>query len=429
MQLQSSGEKKLQSVIIIGLLLVGSFYAGAVWGEKQVPAITQVMTVSGKEMQEDLKTETDFAPFWEAWKILNEKYVPATTTAVADDQHKLWGAIGGLTSSLKDPYTVFFPPEEAKLFESEINGNFEGVGMEIGIKDDVLTVIAPVKGTPAERAGIRPGDKILKINGEVSMNMRVDQAVKLIRGKRGTEVALTIFREGKSEPFEIKIVRDVIDIPTIDTEMKSGKVASAGGEEKGSGLRKNGVFVIRLYSFSQGSPRLFQNALREFAESGSNKLVLDLRGNPGGFLDAAVKMASWFLPAGEIVVTEDSRGKTEKKIHRSLGNDVFTKDLKMVILVNNGSASASEILAGALREHGVAKLVGTRTFGKGSVQELVKLTPETSLKITVARWFTPNGVSISDGGLTPDVEVKLTAEDIEKKRDPQMDKAIELLTK
>ena len=188
------------------------------------------------------------------------------------------------------------------------------------------------------------------------------------------------------------------------------------------------MFVIRLYSFSAQSPRLFRDALRKFVESGSNKLLLDLRGNPGGYLEAAVDMASWFLPAGKIIVTEDSGKNGKRAPHRSRGYDIFNKNLKFVILVNAGSASASEILAGALQEHGVAKLVGTKTFGKGSVQEVVKLTPETNLKVTVARWLTPNGVSISLAGLKPDVEVKMTPEDIEKKRDLQTDKAIQLLT-
>ena len=410
--------------MIAAVLLIAVFYAGVTFGQRSVPSVDQLTTLANTDVPDGIDTRTDFGPFWEAWKVLNDKYVAATSTAVASDDQKLWGAIGGLTSSLKDPYTVFFPPEESKLFESEINGNFEGVGMEVGIKDEVLTVIAPLKGTPAERAGIRPGDKILKINEEVSTNMRVDEAVKRIRGKKGTEVSLSIFREGKPEPFEVKVTRDVIDIPTIEVEMKPGKVAAADGSDPtGSGLRKDGVFVIRLYNFSANSPGLFRDALRQFKDSGSNRLLLDLRGNPGGYLEAAVDMASWFLPAGEVIVTEDSGGKNEPSIHRSRGYDVFTPSLKMVILVNNGSASASEILAGALREHGVAKLVGTRTYGKGSVQELVKLTADTSLKVTVARWLTPHGVSISDGGLTPDVEVKLTLDDLEKKKDPQMDAA------
>lgn len=422
-------ERNIQSIAFIVLIVLGIFFAGVSFGESRIPAVDTVIGIEGKDTPAELQGKADFAPFWQVWKTLNEKYVAATSTAVANNEQKVWGAISGLTSSLKDPYTVFFPPEESQLFEDEINGNFEGVGMEVGIKDDVLTVIAPLKGTPAERAGIRPGDKVLKIDETASANLRVDQAVKLIRGKRGTTVRLTILREGKTDPFELKVVRDVIDIPTLDFELKPGKIATAGEGDSGSGLRSDGVFVIKLYSFSANSPQLFRSALRQFVESGSNKLLLDLRGNPGGFLDAAIDMASWFLPAGKVVVTEDAGGKDDSKIHRSKGYDVFNKNLKMVILVNNGSASASEILAGALQEHKIAKLVGTRTFGKGSVQELIKITPETSLKVTVARWFTPNGLSISAGGLTPDVEVKLTQEDLEKKKDPQMDKALQLLTR
>jgi carboxyl-terminal processing protease len=410
------------------LLLGGVFCAGYAFGQASRPAIEQVTELSGKETPPGIDVKTDFSPFWSAWNVLNLKYVPATSTSVATDQERIWGAISGLASSLKDPYTVFMPPEEAKLFESEISGNFEGVGMEIGIKDEVLTVVAPLKSTPAERAGILPGDKILKINSEVSTSMKVEQAVKLIRGKRGTEVALTLFREGKKEPFEVKVMRDVIDIPTLDTEVKNVKTASDGAQGSGSGLQENGVFIIKLYNFSLNSPKLFRDALAQFEKSGSTKLLLDLRGNPGGFLEAAVDMASWFLPEGKVVVTEDAGGKSQTKVHRSKGYNVFNKRLKMVILVNAGSASASEILAGALQQHGIATLVGAQTFGKGSVQELVKLTADTSLKVTVARWLTPDGTSISDGGLTPDIEVKMTLEDVEKKRDPQMDEAIKLLT-
>lgn len=419
--------RRLYTVALAVLLLLGVFFAGARYGEERRPAVARVVSLGGTE--NPAAVSTDFSPFWTAWSILNEKFVAATSTRVTD-QDKVWGAITGLAASLKDPYTVFFTPEEAKLFESEITGNFEGVGMEIGIKDEVLTVIAPLKGTPAERVGILPGDKILKINDEVSTTMRVDQAVKRIRGKRGTEVRLTIAREGKPDPFELKVTRDTIPIPTIDTELKPSSTASTSmGAGANAGLTKNGVFVIRLYNFSLNSPQLFQNALRQFVDSGSRKLLLDLRGNPGGFLGAAIDIASWFLPAGKVVVIEDTGESGARKVHRSRGRSVFGEDLKMVILVNGGSASASEILAGALREHGVATLVGQKTFGKGSVQELVKVTPDTSLKVTVARWLTPNGVSISDGGLTPDVEVKMTPEDIEKKRDPQLDKAVELLTK
>ncbi len=194
---------------------------------------------------------------------------------------------------------------------------------------------------------------------------------------------------------------------------------------------KDGVFIIRLYSFTAVSPNLFREALRKFVENGTtNKLIIDLRGNPGGYLESATDIASWFLPLGKVVVTEDYGGKEPNKIHRSKGYDIFNNNLKMAILVNGGSASASEILAGALSEYGKAILVGTKTFGKGSVQELIKITPETSLKVTVARWLSPNGNSFSHDGLEPDEIVEITEDDvdyIEDGGDPQLDKAIELL--
>src|SRR3989338_6262946 len=308
--MKPTDRKKAPSIILATLLLTGVFYIGFTFGEGHQSAIEKAATLYGKESPPGLLDMTDFSPFWSAWNVLNEKYVPATTTAVASDEQKLWGAIEGLTASLKDQYTVFFPPEESKLFESEINGSFEGIGMEIGIKDDVLTVIAPLKGTPAERAGILPGDKILKINDEASASLRVDQAVKLIRGKKGTEVRLTVLREGRPDSFEIKVIRDVIDLPTIDVELKPGKIVGGENAGKESGLTKDGVYIIRLYNFSATSPRLFRDALRKFVESGSNKLLLDLRGNPGGFLEAAVDIASWFLPAGKTVVTEDGGAKS-----------------------------------------------------------------------------------------------------------------------
>ena len=406
------------TTVLAALIFFGGFYTGRHY---KTP-LEKVTTLQNKEGE--VPEKIDFAPFWKAWNALDERFV-ATKHTTTTPQDRVWGAIMGLTNSLKDPYTVFFPPENAKLFDSEIAGNFEGVGMEIGIKDETITVIAPLKGTPAARAGILSGDRILKIDDVVTNGMRVDEAVKHIRGKKGTAVTLLVFREGKKAPFEISVTRDVINIPTIDTELKkSGFVI----RDSNGGVLQDGVFLIKLYSFSQPSPNLFRNALRQFIESGSNKLLLDLRGNPGGYLEAAVDMASWFLPVGEVVVREDFGDKAAPVVYRSSGYNVFEgRPLKFVILVNGGSASASEILAGALKEHGIAKLVGAKTFGKGSVQEIVKITPDTSLKVTVARWLTPNGNSISDVGITPDVEIKMTPDDVEKGKDPQMDRAIQLL--
>jgi carboxyl-terminal processing protease len=325
-------------------------------------------------------------------------------------QDKIYGSIQGLASSFKDPYTVFFPPVEAKMFQDDISGNFEGVGMEIAIKNNQLQVVTPIKDSPAFKAGVKAGDLILKIGTDSTNDMTVEKAVKLIRGKKGTTIKITFLPIGASKTVERSIVRDIINIPTIETS------------EKGD------VFVIKLYTFTAQSQELFRQGLRKFVMSGKNKLILDLRGNPGGFLDSAWDISSWFLPVGDVVVTEDFGKNRTPNIMRSKGYNVFGKDLKMVILVDQGSASASEIVAGALSQHGIAKLVGTKTFGKGSVQELVSVTDDTSLKVTIARWLTPNGHNLSSGGLVPDYEVTIPS-DQKSGTDPIMDKALQVLNK
>lgn len=396
--------------MVSAALIAAIFYTiGFKSGENKVS--TAVISVTN--IREGEPSNIDFAPFWKAWNLIAEKYVPASTTAkLVTDQDKVWGAIGGLASSLGDPYTVFFPPVQSQLFESDIRGNFEGVGMEIIAQEGAITVIAPLKNSPAARAGLLPGDKILKVENRPTSNLSTEDAVGLIRGPKGTKVHLTVFRTGVKEPFEVAVTRDVINIPTISTKTLPG-----------------GIFDIELYSFSAQSPNLFRGALREFITSRADKLILDLRGNPGGYLEAAIDMASWFLPSSKVVVKEDFGPNKEQKVYRSKGYDIFNDNLKFVILVDSGSASASEILAGALAEQGKAILVGDKTFGKGSVQELVDVTASTSIKITVARWLTPNGVSISDHGIEPQYKVKMTQEDRQASRDPQLDKAIEILNK
>lgn len=403
---QSKLIKRFVAISVSLLIAALLFLSGVYFGFQNRPEVDKITTLFGKE--EGMPAGVDFSPFWRTWLILNQKFV--TTNGQIEDEDKVWGAIKGLVDSYGDPYTVFMPPTEATMFEEDIRGNFSGVGMEIGMKEEILTVISPLKDTPAYRAGIKAGDQIIKIDDTITSGLSVDEAVRLIRGEKGTKVRLTLVHAGSTEPIEITVVRDTITIPTINTE-----------------LRADGIFVISLYNFSSVSPGLFRDALRQFIESNSNKLLLDLRGNPGGFLEAAIDMASWFLPSGKIVVREDFGGKQEEQSYRSKGYDIFNENLKMIILVNEGSASASEILAGALQEHKVAKLVGEKTFGKGSVQELVKITSDTSLKVTIAKWLTPNGRSISKEGLDPDYVVKISKEDVEKGRDPQMDKAIQLL--
>lgn len=396
--------KKRKKYVYV-LLTIAVFFVGMFIGFQNSPSIDKILNISYAKNPPEIKA--DFEPFWDVWNSINEKYPDAKKI---DEQKRIYGAIAGLVSSLDDPYSSFFDPEETKAFEEDIKGSFSGIGLEVGIKDNALTAIAALKGTPAYNAAIKPGDIILKINDTLTSDISIEEAIDLIRGEEGTTVALTIFRESEEEPREIKIVRQIINVPTLETEVK-----------------KDGIFVIKLYSFTENSATLFHNALKEFSKTKSDKLILDMRGNPGGYLDAAVNISSWFLPNGKTIVTEDYGDDLKPKNYRSLGYDIFSDKLKFVILIDGGSASASEIVAGAMQDYKKAILVGTQSYGKGSVQELVNVTPDTVLKITVAKWLTPNGISISEKGLTPDYLVKYTKKDFEEKKDPQLDKAVELL--
>lgn len=344
--------------------------------------------------------------FWKVWNVLQTRFVQThASSTMPDSNKKLWGAIQGLTASYGDPYTVFMPPKDAKVFQEDIAGSFDGVGMEIGVKDGSLMVISPLKGTPAKRAGMMSGDKIIAINKHSTEGMSADAAVKLIRGPRGTAVVFTVLR--KNKVLTIKVTRDTIQVPETDYGLN----------------KKTGVYKIALYTFSANSAELFNKAFTAFKKSGSKKLVLDMRGNPGGYLDAAVNIASHFLPKGAVVVTEDYKGKQPNNVHRSVGYDDVPKGTKIVVLIDQGSASAAEILSGALQDDKKATLIGTRSFGKGSVQELINV-DGASLKVTVARWLTPSGRSISDGGLTPDIKVDRTRADFLAGKDPQMTRAV-----
>ncbi|MDE2030964.1 MAG: S41 family peptidase [Patescibacteria group bacterium] len=399
-------KKKIIYALASLIILISVFGLGATYGYSQKPAIDKVSSVINKEPAQGVTA--DFNSFWKVWNLLNQKSIYAKK---ATDQDRVWGAIKGMTASLGDPYTVFFPPEENKLFNDEIHGSFGGIGAEIGVKDKLLTVISPLKDNPAMLAGIKSGDKILKIDKTDANNMTVDHAISLIRGPIGTSVVLTILRPGEKTTREFTVVRGDIKIPTIDTQ-----------------LLPNNIFVIKFYSFSENSDSLFKDALDKFIATGSHKLIIDMRGNPGGYLTSAVNIGSWFIDEGKTIVSEDFGSNKKMQVYRSHGPKLFDNKLQLVVLVDGGSASAAEILAGALQENGVGTLVGERTFGKGSVQELINVTNDTSLKVTVARWLTPNGTSISEHGLDPDVVVPYTQKDADAKKDPQMDKAVEILS-
>lgn len=395
---------KTTSIVILVLVAFFSGYNFKSYQSEKTSSIREEFNTPFFTDNTSHETIVDFTSFWNVWNAINEKYV---TSEMPSDTEKMYGAIAGLVDSLDDPYSIFFPPVEAKIFEEDVQGNFSGVGMEVGIRDGLITIIAPLKDTPAEKAGVMSGDILIAINGTSTFDMNLNDAVGHIRGERGTIVTLALVREGEEDVIDIDIVRDTINIPITSTS-----------------LRDDGIFVIDLYSFSATSPGLFRDSLRQFIESGSNKLVLDLRGNPGGYFEAAVDIASWFLPTGKVVAKESYGVGKEETLYRSKGYDIFNDSMEFAILIDGGSASASEILAGALREHDKAILIGAKSFGKGSVQELIEISPDTSLKLTIARWLTPDGISISEEGLTPDIETAITIDEFRAGLDPQMDTAI-----
>lgn len=397
-------------LILAVILAVGTFTAGAKMANTGIFAEQDASILAwlfGRD--ERPAEEADLSEFWKVWHLMEEKYTAASSSANVSPEERVRGAIRGLVSSYGDPYSVYLPPSDAEMFEDDISGNFSGVGMEVGLRNGLITIISPLPETPAERAGLFPGDVIVSIDGQTTEDLSIDEAVRLIRGEKGTDVAFSIYREGETEFLDIVVTRDTINIPTVQTE------------------QYDDVFVIALYSFNAIAESSVEQALADFERSGADKLIFDLRGNPGGYLQGAVEIAGNFLDSGQVVVREQL-AEGDEKLFRSRGQKVrdFNPE-NLVVLVNGGSASASEILAGALKDHDVATVIGEKTFGKGSVQELVPLDSGASLKVTVARWLTPAGTLFSEGGLEPDIVVSLTAEDREADEDPQLDAAIRFL--
>jgi len=410
---ENNGSSRVaMSGISFALVAVIAFSAGLVMGNNgSTPAsVISRIPIVGDGLDATPDNSVDFTDFWKAWNALDSNFVIThASSTLPSTKDRLFGAISGLASSYGDPYTVFFPPKEAKEFADTISGSFAGVGMEIDIKDSVLTVIAPLKGTPAEKAGIKAGDQIAAIDGKSTDGLAVDEAVSKIRGPVGTVVNLSIIRAG--ELLNIEITREIIQVPETEDGLDA----------------ESGVYHIALYEFTSNSADLFDQAFDRFKTTGSKKLIIDLRGNPGGYLDAAVDIASHFIPKGATVVTEDFDGKAPSQPHTSIGYNDTPTGTKIVVLIDGGSASASEIFAGALQDTKIATLIGTKSFGKGSVQSLMDLDGG-SLKITVARWVTPAGHWIMGNGVTPDIEVPFTKADADAKKDPQMARAIKFLT-
>jgi carboxyl-terminal processing protease len=346
--------------------------------------------------------KVDFDIFWKAWSNVEKKYIDQDEL---NSQDMVYGAIKGMVDSVGDPYTSYMNPKEARAFSSDMEGSFEGIGAELGMKDGILVVIAPINGMPAEKAGLRAGDRIIKINQEMTSDINIDEAVSKIRGPKGTEVILTVISQNAEESKEIKIIRDTIDLKSVSYEQKWGNTA-----------------YIRISSFSEDTASEFNKEITKVIADNNKGIVLDLRNNPGGFLNIAIEMASKFVPRGSVVVQEKHQNGTVQKFE-SLGGNVFS-ETPVVILINEGSASASEILAGALSDINGSKLIGQKSFGKGSVQELKEFSDGSSLKITIAEWLTPLGKSINKTGLEADIEVEVTEYEIKNKIDSQLNKAL-----
>ncbi|HVQ44965.1 MAG TPA: S41 family peptidase [Candidatus Saccharimonadia bacterium] len=325
-----------------------------------------------------------------------------------DNQKAVDGAKAGLVAAGGDPYTVFLDAKSAKELSDDLTGKLSGIGAEIGIKNNILTIIAPIADTPAAAAGLKSGDLIAKINNEDTSGMTVDTAVSKIRGDAGTKVTLKIVRTGTPQAFDVTITRANITVPSVKSSLKNGNVA-----------------YINITRFSPDTADLVDKAATDLKAQGATRVVLDLRNDPGGYLDAGVSVASQFLDTGKTVVSERTGGKTTNTLTASSGGKF--KGLPTIVLINAGSASASEIVAGALHDNKAAQLVGEKSFGKGSVQEIKDLPDGAQLKVTVAHWYTPAGVNINKEGIKPDVEAALTPDDFNAGRDPQLDKALELL--
>ena len=393
------------------LVVVISFFVGYVVGNDSGSTGIGADVVSGKysDAPSGVKQAVNFDLFWEVWDILQRDHIGKPLS----EQQLFYGAVKGLVDAVGDPYTEFFPPDKAAEFTEQLTGVFDGIGAEIGIRDEQLVVIAPLPGTPAERAGIRAGDTIVTIDGVDTAGMSVEDAVFKIRGTRGTTVVLGIVRDESVSVEDISVVRDTIQVASVLSEMMS----LPDSDTKDIGY-------IRISHFNEDTSAAFRTAVQEAISAEARALVIDLRNNPGGYLDTAVDVSSYWVEEGPIVI-ERKPGK-DAIPHNAVGAATLV-GVPTIVLVNEGSASASEIVAGALQDYGLARVVGEQTFGKGSVQEFQMLPDGSALKVTVTSWFTPKGRSIDEDGIAPDVVIPFDLESAEKGIDNMLNEALLLL--
>lgn len=404
-------------VILAVILLAGAFSGGFITARIASPEQANLSILQGSAPAlpadsatpgaaagpQDLKEL--FAPFWQAWNLVHEQYVQQPV----DDEILMRGAIRGMMDALGDPHTAYLDPEEYKTLNTSLQGEetYEGIGAWVDTSGDYLTIISPMPGSPAEKAELRTGDKIIAIDGEDMTGLDGEIVRKKVLGPAGSTVTLTIAREGM-EPFDVEIIRQSITVPSIESRMLEDNIG-----------------YVRLFIFSDTAGDELHDTLKDLLAQNPKGLILDLRNNGGGYLDSAVEVVSEFVDSGVVMYEEYGDG-TRKPLNAQKGG--LAKDIPLVVLVNEGSASASEIVAGAIQDLERGKLVGVTTFGKGSVQMPSTLVnDEGAVRITIARWLTPNGRTIHGVGLTPDVEAPVSPEDTNADRDTQLDKAIEVL--
>lgn len=342
--------------------------------------------------------DADFGLFWDVYNRMQSESLHAV-----DAKTTLYGAIAGAVGSLEDPYSTFLTPEETKLFLADLSGKVEGIGAEIGKRNGVPVIITPIEGSPAAKAGLKKGDKILLIDGEATDKMSLDEAVYKIRGEKGSQVKLTILRDNEDKVREIVVTRDEVTVQDAQWAVEKG------------------VMVVRVRQFGDTIEDDLKQAKDQMVAQKVSKMIIDLRDNPGGLLDKAVAALGDFLPQGKVAVKQVGRAGETDELKTS--GEPILQDNKTIVLVNEGSASASEIFAGAFQDHARGVVIGTKTFGKGTVQVLEDLPGGSSLKLTVAKWLTPNGREIDKTGIAPDVMVELTEDDYNAGRDPQLDRA------
>lgn len=400
--------QKFGLVILVGLIaFIGGWQLGHRDYILQWQNYKPKITVKNQLPPSNQQT-VDFKLFWDVWNLLSKEYVDKKAI---DSQKMYYGAIQGMVSALQDPYTVFLPPEAQKNTKEELGGSFEGVGIQLGFnKEKRLVVIAPLTGTPADLAGIKAGDMILKINDKEALSLSLPEAVNLIRGNKGTKVSLEIYRDGEEKPRVIELTRDTIIVKSVEASTKL-----TPGNKK--------TVMIKLSRFGEKTNTEWNEAVSKALSEAPEGIVLDLRNNPGGFLDGAVFIASEFITSGDVVLQEDASGEKQGYKVNRLGKLL---KIPLVVLVNKGSASASEIVAGAIQDYKRGQLVGEQSFGKGTIQQSQDLPGGTGIHITTAKWLTPNGRWVHNSGLTPDIKVEPSSE---ATKDAQLDKALELLDK